>query len=198
MFGKSPFGYRKVESDEEKRRERKESSEDNFPTEFDAELLQKHGYKYMSWNLSVDWELTNQSSKLEDWDFDRNSAFTRISGKVHTLVGHYEIETKAGKGFVEGITHFDYIHFPEVEIILTLRLNEDKGSDNNYGLVDRTVTIPEQTLYFDNLEAGKWSEGEVQPTELLLRIDVDKKKYTWDKSDERGFGISYWENWSEI
>lgn len=202
MFGNPYFGSRRKPTDDDKRRQ-KESEETSFPEEFDAELLQKHGYKYMSWALKVDFELASEPAKLEDWDFDRNSAFTRYSGRVHTLVGHYEVEVRKDVGFVEGFTHFDFIHFPEVELVLQLGLNEDRGRENNYGIVERTVTIPEQTLYFDNLKAGKWRDGEVQPEQLKLLLDLDKKKYSFDKQFLERYGVAgddvaYWRGWNDL
>lgn len=169
------------------------------PSKFDAELLEKHGFKYMSWILSVDFELKKEPAKLEDWDFWRNSAFTRYSGDIHTLVGHYEVEVRKDRGFIEGYTHFDYIHFPEVELVLQLGLNEDKGPENNYGIVERTVKIPEQTLYFENLKAGIWRDGHVQPHNLNLKVDLDSKTYTWDKDSKfMGYDIADWYSWSEL
>jgi hypothetical protein len=204
MFGRNPTdwmsgyirGGRRKQTPEEEKRKQKEDEEKSFPTEFDAELLQKHGFKYMSWLLKVNFELVTEPDKLEDWDFWKNSAFTRFSGRVHTLVGHYEVDVRKDIGFVEGYTHFDFIHFPEVEVVLQLKLNEDKGLENNYGLVERTITIPEQTLYYDNLKAGVWSDGEVQPEQLILQLDLDKKEYTWgqDKYDD----FAEWASWQDL
>ena len=198
-----PWGRRKEPSVEEKRRQ-KEREEETPPSKFDAELLQKHGYKYMSWLLKVSFEIQDEPDKLEDWDFWRNGPFTRYSGRIHTLVGHYEVEVKPDVGFTEGYTHFDYIHFPEVEVVLQLGLNEDKGPENNYGIVERTVTIPEQTLYYENLRAGKWRDGDVQPEELKILLDLDKKKYTFLKEDysrrysEAGDDVADWRDWNNL
>lgn len=183
-------------SKEEVNRKSKESEEKKFPSDKDAELVEKHGFKYLTWLLKVDFSLVKEPAKLQDWDFWKNSAFTRYSGKVHTLIGHYEIETEKDRGMTEGFTHFDLIHFPEVELVLQLGLNEDKGSDNNYGIVERTVAIPEQTLYFDNLKAGMWKDGQVNPYELNIKVDLDSKKYTWgqDKYDD----IAEWASWQDL
>jgi hypothetical protein len=199
MFGKTPPYFLRGRTQEQYDKDKKEYDEKSFPSEFDAELLQKHGYKYMSWTLSVDFELSTSPPKLEDWDFWKNSAFTRYSGRVHTLVGHYEVDVRKDIGFTEGYTHFDFIHFPEVEVVLQLGLNEDRGSENNYGIVERTVTIPEQTLYFENLRAGKWRDGEVQPEQLLVKLDLDKKEYTWEKGGRFiGADIAYWRGWNDL
>ena len=191
------FNFRK-KSEEMERRRKKEFEEEKFPTKFDAELLQKHGFKYMSWLLKVDFQLKEKPAKLEDWDFYRFSAFNRYSGRVHTLVGHYEVDVRKDIGFVEGYTHFDFIHFPEVEVVLELGLNEDKGRENNYGIVERTILIPEQTLYYDNLRAGSWRKGETQPQELTIMLDLDKKEYTFDKDNKSGFGVAYFRGWEEL
>ena len=210
MFGRTPNWtgtYHRVgrrESTEDDKKRRKEGDETSFPEEFDAELLQKHGYKYMSWQLKCGFELLTEPDKLEDWDFWRNGPFTRYSGRVHTLVGHYEVDVRKDIGFVEGYTHFDFIHFPEVEVVLQLGLNEDKGLENNYVIVERTITIPEQTLYYENLRAGKWRDGEVQPEELKILLDIDKKKYTFLKEDyserfgEAGDDVAYWRGWNDL
>lgn len=173
--------------------------ETSFPEDFDAELLQTYRDKYMTWVLRVDFELVSEPAKLEDWDFSRDGAFTRFSGRVHTLVGHYEVDVRKDIGFVEGYTHFDFIHFPEVECVLQLQLKEDKGSANNYGLVERTVTIPEQTLYYDNLRAGKWREGEVQPEQLIIKLDLDSKKYKFETDGKFiGDDVSFWRGWNDL
>jgi hypothetical protein len=185
------FGF----EDRDRRRKEKEYEEEKFPSELDAE---EYGFKYLSWVVKINWELLKEPAKLEDWDFYKYSAFQRFSAGVHTLVGHYEIDTKPDIGVTEGYTHFDYIHFPEVELVLQLALNPDKGSDNNYGIVERTITIPEQTLKFDNLKAGDWREGEVNPYSIDLKVDIDKKKYTFDKEDLTGFSFGLWNGWDDL
>tara|TARA_R100001129_G_scaffold8158_1_gene5932 strand:- start:836 stop:1456 length:621 start_codon:yes stop_codon:yes gene_type:complete len=185
-------------SQEEKQR-RKEMDETSFPEDFDAELLQTYRDKYMTWVLRVDFELVSEPDKLEDWDFNPRGAFTRYSGRVHTLVGHYEVDVRKDIGFVEGYTHYDFIHFPEVECVLQLQLKEDKGRENNYGLVERVVTIPEQTLYYDNLRAGKWRDGEVQPEQLIIKLDLDTKKYKFQTDGKFiGSDVAFWRGWNDL
>tara|TARA_R110000824_G_scaffold51202_5_gene143008 strand:+ start:459 stop:1046 length:588 start_codon:yes stop_codon:yes gene_type:complete len=145
---------------------------------FDRELIQEHNFKYMSWEIPINYDIYREPSNLEVWDF-RDFANRNRSTKV--LVGHYQIDTQKNMGFVSGFTHFDYIHMFERKIILTLQLEEDLGSDNNYGLEDVEIIIPEQIYYFNDLKAGYWVQGEVQPTSLSFKIDLGSKTYRFDE-----------------
>jgi hypothetical protein len=173
---------------------RKNDKSKDETSDLDAELLQKYGFKYLNWEVEIYWQLEPYPSKLEDWDLQ--GGLSRFRQIKQTLVGHYEVETD-GK-IIAGYSHFDYIDLPESQVVLQLSLNPDRGSENNYGIVERTVTIPATTLKFDNLKAGDWREGEVNPSSLNLIIDIDKAEYTFDKEDETGFGVAFWHGWNNL
>lgn len=154
-----------------RRRKNRDYQFRKFPERFDRELIQKHGFKYLSWKVEVDFELTSEPRKLEIWDFV-DSQFDNFTQNKHILVGHYEIETEKDKGMTRGITHFDYLHFPESKVKVELT-----------GGKSQTIKIPEQTVFFDNLDAGEWDEGKVNPYALTIRLDLEKKKFSFDAND---------------
>lgn len=155
----------------------------------DEELIQKYGFRYLTWRVNVDFEISKSMPRLEDWDFE--GEFNRFSSTSHILVGHYEIETESEKGMTEGITHFDYIHFPKSTVVLQMR----KSPDNYMDLIERKIDFPEQTLYFNNLKAGTWKEGQVNPTQVRLLVDLENKKFLIGKDE--GFGFADWQSWRD-
>jgi hypothetical protein len=179
-------------------RRRNDNKSKDESSDLDAELLQRYGYKYLSWAIEIDWELVKEPAKLEDWDLE--GGLSRFRQTKQILVGHYEVDTAGqleGK-IIGGFSHFDYIDLPESKVVLQLALNPDRGSENNYGLVERTVTIPAQILKFDNLRVGDWREGEVNPYSINLKIDIEKLEYTFDKEDTTGFNLGLWNGWNDL
>ena len=172
--------------------DRRSSKESNSSEDLDAQLIQEYGFKYLNWPVKVNFELLKYPSQLEDWDIE--GEFARYRSPPLNLVGHYEIET-GKQGIIEGFSHFDYIDLPELNLILQLQLKPDKGKENNYGLVERKLTIPKQTLKFDNLKAGNWREGQVNPFEINLKIDIDRGIITYSKE---GFELGFWYGWNDL
>jgi len=166
-------------SSRRKRREDNDYSFKKFPDKLDRELIQKHGYKYLTWKVEVDFELSSEPRKLETWDFV-DSQFDNFTKNKHVLVGHYEIVTEKNKGMVSGCTHFDYIHFPESKVKVELT-----------GGKSQTIKIPEQTVFFDNLPAGDWRMDQLNPYAIIIRLDLEKKRFSYDSEDLADFeGVS--------
>jgi len=166
-------------SSRRKRRQESDYKFRKFPEKEDRQLIQKYGYKYLTWKVEVDFELTSEPRKMEIWDFV-DSPFGKFFNNKHILVGHYEIVTEKDEGMKEGFTHFDYIHFPEASVEVEFTGGKKQG-----------IKIPEQTVFFNNFIAGEWRMGQVNPYAITIRLDLEKKKYSFDSDD-----LSDFEDWS--
>lgn len=155
---------------------------------FDKELIQEHGFKYLLWDAKVQYELFEEPSNLEDWDFNDFAGRYGNSSSAD-LTGHYEIVTRKGQGIASGFSRFDYIHFFERKIKMMLTISEYVNSDND-GIEEVEVIIPEQIYYFNNYLAGEWQEGQVNPKEIKFEIDLKSLSYRFVNEIE-------WKTWSD-